>query len=708
MNSKFFLRTLCVLLFLVASTMGTATIGTACASSDPFPIPDAIVPNVNFWTRVYSQYGSDQGVVHDSLHMDIVYEIIELIPYDVPGASRVNRKRMKLATEKYQHILKRLAHNPRTPDKTCRRIAELFDHPDDAGQFKSAAGRVRCQIGQKDRFQAGLVRSGAYIDRIREIFVSHGLPDDLAYLPHVESSFNINAYSKYGAAGMWQFTRSTGRRFMEVGYVLDERRDPISATHAAAQLLKENYDKLGNWPLAVTAYNHGAAGMQRAKALHGDFETVFQSYRSRSFKFASRNFYAEFLAARQVASNYETYFGALDMDAPVPARTLNLKGYAAFEDLCRHFDVSPEILKQLNPALRQPVLSGQKYVPKGYALRLPPIDSDDAAFMAALPDTLFQDDQKRSHFYTVQRGDTASKIARLHRVRLDDLILANNLNRRATIYPHQTLRIPAGGDRRPATTAPLIATRETVLAAKTPVPPAPAPEAVANATSPTDTAEPDHYPQPLLASVIPLTSADAEPDAESTKDDLDRQARNVEIVTADVAFERIIQYKGQLVGIIQVEVEETLGHYAEWAKVSTQRVRRLNGLPYGHVLQLHEKVRIPLVRTNAESFEQNRYEYHKRLQEDFYAVYRVGELQSYRVQRGDSIWTLCRAKFDIPMWLLKHCNPEVDLAALKFHQKLIIPTIERVSAADGEPDIDAEPDIDQEPEDSETAQPSQV
>jgi membrane-bound lytic murein transglycosylase D len=708
MNSTFFRRTLCVLLFLVASTVGTATIGVAGASSDPFPIPDAIVPNVNFWTRVYSEYGSDQGIVHDSLHMGIVYEIIELIPYDVPGASRVNRKRMKLATEKYRHILKRLAHNPRSAEKACRRVAALFDTPADAGQFRSAAGRVRCQIGQKDRFQAGLMRSGAYIDRIREIFASHGLPDDLAYLPHVESSFNINAYSKYGAAGMWQFTRSTGKRFMEVGYVLDERRDPILATHAAAQLLKENYDKLESWPLAITAYNHGAAGMQRAKALHGDFETVFKSYRSRSFKFASRNFYAEFLAARQVASTYERYFGALDLDTPAPTRVLNLQGYAALEDLCRHFKVSPEVLKQLNPALRQPVLSGQKHVPKGYALRLPPIDSDDSASMAAIPDHLFQTEQKRSLFYTVQRGDTAGKIARLHRVRLDDLILANNLNHRATIYPHQTLRIPAPGDRRPATTAPAIATRETVLAVRTPVPPAPAPEPVANATSPTATAEPNHYPQPLLASVIPLTSADPEPDAEPNTADLDRQARNVEIVTADVAFERIIQYKGQRVGIIQVEVEETLGHYAEWAKVSTRRVRRLNGLPYGHVLQLHQKIRIPLGRTSAESFEQNRYEYHKRLQEDFYAVYRIGELQSYRVQRGDSIWTLCRAKFDLPMWLLKHCNPEVDLAALKFHQKLIIPTIERVSTADAAPENEAEPDIDESVEDCEADPPDQV
>ncbi len=103
-----------------------------------------------------------------------------------------------------------------------------------------------------------------------------------------------SAYSKFGAAGIWQFTRSTGRRYMEVGYVLDERRDPIRATHAAAQLLKENYEKLGSWPLAITAYNHGAAGMARARQKHGDYPAIFKSYRSRTFKFASRNFYSEF------------------------------------------------------------------------------------------------------------------------------------------------------------------------------------------------------------------------------------------------------------------------------------------------------------------------------------------------------------------------------------------------------------------------------
>jgi membrane-bound lytic murein transglycosylase D len=208
--------------------------------------------------------------------------------------------------------------------------------------FGRARHRVRCQIGQRDRFRAGLVRSGAYIDQMRAIFSAHGLPADLAFLPHVESSFNTNAYSKFGAAGMWQFTRSTGKRFMTVDYVLDERRDPIVAAQAAARLLKENHDRLGSWPLAITAYNHGAAGMQRAKAAHGDYPAIFTSYKGRTFKFASRNFYSEFLAARRVASDYRRYFGDLALAAPKPSRSVSLDGYAALTDLCRHFNVSPQ------------------------------------------------------------------------------------------------------------------------------------------------------------------------------------------------------------------------------------------------------------------------------------------------------------------------------------------------------------------------------
>lgn len=665
-------------LFVLASVL-LSTAGLPRAAVDPFPMPDVIAPNVAFWTNVYARYTTGQGIVHDNRDLERIYAVIDLIPYDVPTAEDINRKRMKGAVHKVESILHRLSRNPDVPDDVCRRVADLFDPPRDAKQFARAAARVRCQIGQKDRFRAGLIRSGAYIGRIRTIFASLGLPADLAYLPHVESSFNPNAYSKFGAAGMWQFTRTTGQRFMEVAYVLDERRDPILSTQAAAELLKENFEKLGSWPLAITAYNHGAAGMQRAQRLYGDFAHIFRHYRSRTFKFASRNFYAEFLAARQIAASYQAYFGELALQPPAATRTVVLEGFASFDDLSEHFGIDPHSLKRMNLALRQPVFSGRKYVPKGYMLHLPAGPEAGRPETADLPDEFYHAKQKPSRFYTVQRGDTAGRIARMHGVDLHDLILANNLDRRATIYPRQNLRIP-GIEEAPGAAAAVH--NEAIEAAERQV--AEAIEALDADESATrqagETHRPVPFPRAMLASVIPIPPA-SEPAEQGP-------TRNGQIVTADVRFERLTELKGRKLGILQADVEETLGHYAEWAGVRTQRIRILNGLTFGSVLHLHQKIRIPLQRTDAGTFEQNRYEYHKRLQEDFFAVYHIGGLRPYTVRSGDNYWGICRDKFRIPLWLLKHSNPEVDLADLRVGRKLMIPIVEKASSADADPGVE--------------------
>jgi len=800
---------------LRAALLGMAVFfwgGLSFAAAELFPRFDAITPNVAFWADVYSRYPTTQVIIHDSIDLNIVYDVITVKPYDMPGARKINRSRTKQALATYRDILKRLAANPHSEDSDCRRVAKLFGPNAGAKTFLRASQRVRGQLGQKDRFRAGLIRSGAYLDEIRTILTSYGVPEDLAYLPHVESSFNPSAYSKFGAAGIWQFMRSTGKRFMEVDYVLDERRDPLRATHAAAQLLRENYEKLGSWPLAITAYNHGAAGMARARRKHGDYPAIFTRYRSRTFKFASRNFYSEFLAARQVASDYTAYFGTLELTAPAASHTVRLDGYVRFEDLCAHYQVAPDILKQMNPALRSPVFNDQKYVPKGYDLRLPLDAASSGATLAAIPPALYQSAQKPSRFYTVQRGDTAGRIARVHGVRLSDLILANNLSARATIYPKQTLRIPLPGEKiappqpeppvvvvveppivvaainkakvgpsepsddlgantmkpapeaakpepgpEPVDLAPVPASGKTQepKAASAPISEAvqtaqtttaPAPEQVQESQEASvplagdiqeppliSTAKPEEAQEPPMTAApipeevqtvpdvqapatedvrvpqAPVTTAPEvvqEPQAEPTPvtteeakpqialvvpSQVEEEAQavpatvvvpNAEIVSIDVRFDQVSAVDQRPVGLLQVEVEETLGHFAEWAGVRTQQIRRLNGLRFGRTLHLHQKIKIPLDKTNAAAFEEQRYEYHKRLQEDFFAAYRVTELEPYRVQPGDNYWTLCREKFGVPMWLLKHYNMDVDLADLHIHQKLMIPAIQETAAGD--------------------------
>jgi membrane-bound lytic murein transglycosylase D len=692
--------------------------------ADPFPQYEVIRPNVDFWIKVYTQYDSTQAIVHDSENLDIVYGVVDLVADTAAGSRKINRGRMKRAREFYRAVLARLAARPDSGDADAKRVRALFTPGAGTAVFQRARNRVRCQIGQQDRFQAGLVRSGAYIDQIRTIMLSYGLPEDLAYLPHVESSFNPEAYSKFGAAGIWQFTRSTGNLFMNVDYALDERRDPIRATYAAAELLKENHARLGSWPLAITAYNHGAAGLERAKRAHGDYPTIFRSYRSRTFKFASRNFYSEFLAAREVAANFETYFGPLEMAPPRPTTQLVLEGYVRFADLSDHFGVAPETLKLLNPALRPPVITGQKFVPRGYRLHLPPAIANDGLPLEDLPTALYHKAQKPSRFYTVQRGDTAGRIARTHGVALSDLILANNLNTRATIYPRQTLRIPLPGEAVNTVPAPAETEASVVLVAENRTPEAAAPPAATEpsaplpapaSATPAEAAEPvaasvdaapepaaapaevaTEVPPPILAAVVPLGAAEAPAEASAIPA---AAPPSGEIVSLDVGFVRMTQVGRQPVGVLQVEVEETLGHYADWAGVRTQQIRRLNKLRFGQTLHLNQKVKIPLDNTTAEAFEALRYEYHKRLQEDFFAVYKVSELERYRIARGDNYWSLARDKFEVPMWLLKHYNQETDLADLRPGQELMVPVIERSEAGDPGAVVDEqeglEPDEDQ-------------
>jgi membrane-bound lytic murein transglycosylase D len=643
---------------------------TAAANSSLFPEYTVIEPNVLFWEQVYAKYTTTQAIVHDSTDLRIIYDVIDLVPQNRPGARTTNRKRMKRAKKRYQGILKRLASNPEPANDRHRRVAGLFGPGATAQTYRQAGSRIRCQIGQKDRFIEGIKRSGAYIDKIREIFRSYGLPEELAFLPHVESSFDVKAYSKFGAAGIWQFTRSTGKRFMKVGYTLDERRDPILASHAAAKLLKENYEILASWPLAITAYNHGQTGMKRAKLKVGDYPAIFTSYTSRTFKFASRNFYSEFIAARRIASDYQAYFGPVPLDRPIPYQRFILEGFVPFDALCDHFNISPDRLQRMNPALREPVINGQKLVPKNYDLRLPFDGAASHQALASIPESLFQPRQKPSRFYTVQRGDTAGKIAKLHGIRLKELILANNLSRRATIYPHQTLRIPFEGETGGAETAPSEKPLATLLASTGKSPEIP------NQTQPGKPAAPP-YPAPVLASMIPSPAPSPEPPVATDT----AQGPSEHVMAAEVTIERTMVEQGETVGMIRVEVEETLGHYAEWAGVRTLQIRKMNGLPYGTTLHLHQKLKIPLEPTAIQTFEQNRYEYHKRLQEDFFSAYRISALFAYRIQRGDNFWTLCQTRFEIPMWLLSNCNPQVDFADLRVQQKIVIPVVEKIDQA---------------------------
>ena len=193
--------------------------------------------------------------------------------------------------------------------------------------------------GVADRFRAGFVRSGLWMAHIRSSLAEAGVPAALAALPHVESSFDPGVYSLVGASGLWQFTRATGKHYLTIDYVVDERRDPFISSEAAARLLRDNYDKLDSWPLAITAYNHGITGMRRAVRTLGtkDIEKIVRNYEGRSFGFASRNFYVAFLAAADIEANPSRYLGKLKREAPRQEMVVTLPHYVSVKALEKSF-----------------------------------------------------------------------------------------------------------------------------------------------------------------------------------------------------------------------------------------------------------------------------------------------------------------------------------------------------------------------------------
>ena len=421
-------------------------------AQDAFLTPKGLETAQKFWIDIFTKHGRNQVVIHDTDHLDLVYEVIQL---DGRGPSgKVSPKRREAATRRakrrYRELLdswRKHSPDPSQLSSPQRRIYLELTRPERGYSLQEARNNIRGQLGLKERFREGLVRSGLYLDRMKEIFRQHGLPEDLIAIAHVESSFQIHALSRYGAAGIWQFTRDTGRRFLTINYAIDERRDPILATEAAAKLLKVNFAELGSWPLAVTAYNHGLGGMKKAVRTVGtkDLSTIIRRYRGRVFGFASKNFYAEFLAAREVDNHPEKYFGGVPFASPLKFDVFEIPDYIGMETITRHLGLGQEEIRALNPALRRPILDGRRYLPRGYPLRVPPGSGEEIArAYAAIPSEEKSRSQQRDQWYRVRRGDTLIKIARLFGTSLNALVAVNDIRDTDRIRKGAVLAIPSG------------------------------------------------------------------------------------------------------------------------------------------------------------------------------------------------------------------------------------------------------------------------
>jgi membrane-bound lytic murein transglycosylase D len=407
-------------------------VGAGSSNADPFPQFEATEANVRFWKRVFAEWSMGKIAVHDLDYLGVVYDVVEL---PGPIESRYTDEQIDFVedlNETWQRRLKDLERKVARQeplDEDEKRLALLLTTEGGSAAIEDAHERVRTQRGMLERFRRGVEISGRYDAEIRKILREAGLPEDLAYLPHVESSFQAAARSSAGAVGVWQFTRGTGRLYLKINAAVDERLDPIAAARGAADYLADAYARLQDWPLALTSYNHGVAGISRAvDKLGTDYERIFLEYQGRRFGFASKNFYAEFLAAREIAANPEAHFpDAVKLESALDLDRIVLDGRTTPGRLAAAYGLETAELAELNPAWTRRAVRSGLALPEGMTVWLPNGTSARLAREGRKADYTLHGWIDEGGSYVVQPGDTLSMIAETYGVRLSTLRELNEI-----------------------------------------------------------------------------------------------------------------------------------------------------------------------------------------------------------------------------------------------------------------------------------------
>ncbi len=640
--------------------------------SNPFPRPPELETDVRFWIRVYTEVTTDGGLLHDSWNLGLVYEVLRFDPEQSPQA---RERAIAAAKNRYAALLRRFAAGERDNLSSHElRILHAFGSNPSPSDFTAAIDRIRFQLGQADRFHEGLIRAEVLERRIAQTLKANGVPPEIAALPHVESSFNAFAYSRVGAAGLWQFMPKTARRYMRVDDLVDERLDPYRATEAAANLMLYNYRLVGTWPLAVTAYNHGPGGLRRAQDELGtsNIAVIVKRYQGATFGFASRNFYVAFLAALEVDRNADKFFGPLTRLPDPESMTVEAPDYIAVDAAAKAFKVDLGALRVLNPALRPPIWSGARLIPRGYALRIPGRWSaaDVAAAWERIAPSQRYLAQRGDSVYRVRRVETLAAVAHKTGVPLARLLAANSWTTAPELRKGQVVRLPppasradrgerAEGGEALAAATPAASESPAVVAAP---PPSPQPAAVPLAAAP---------PEPAKVVAATRPSPPIAPQAERRPALLPAATPSGNADTTDYSV-----VKGEFV---TVQAGETLGALADWSETNAENLRKLNHLRRGAMVGLGHKLKLDLSRIGAEQFELRRRAYHRELQEAYFAAHRIAATQNYTIRRGDSLWTIAHSHGDLPLWLVTQYNPDANFNDMRPGTSISLPTVEPIN-----------------------------
>ncbi len=351
--------------------------------TDNFVVPKGLERAVDFWIDIYSKYDVNQIVIHDT-DTFVVYDVVDVSDLDLVKdlssdiKDEIIDSRVSIIKNKYSSILKELSLSNEDDhlSQESKEVFLKFKNIDDNNKFIEAArpGRIRAQKGQMSSFREAIYYSQLYIEDIENVLNEQGLPLELARIPYVESYYNPMAVSPRNAAGIWQFMKGTAKEYMKVSKHYDERKDPVASTYAAAKLLKQSYEYLWNeWPLAITSYNHGRFGMKRIVDRVGskDISTIVKNYNSNTFGFASKNFYAGFLAVLYLDLNKNKFFGDISQADSTKYKAVQLTRPLKLSQLEALLGMDMDQIKRYNPAISRMAFETDAVMPKGAKIRMP-------------------------------------------------------------------------------------------------------------------------------------------------------------------------------------------------------------------------------------------------------------------------------------------------------------------------------------------------
>lgn len=518
--------------------------------------------------------------------------------------------------------------------------------------------------------------------------------------------------------------------------------------------------------------------MRRAARTLGtkDITRIVREYSSRTFGFASRNFYVAFLAAVEIHFNPNKYFDAIPRHAAPPTQLVQIPDYVSAATLQRVLGIDMEVLQNHNPALRPSIWRGAKHVPRGFELRIPASEprGEILAALSQINEDERYDSQLRDRFYTVQSGNTLAGIAKHFEIDVDDLVAANDLKSRHRIRAGQVLALPLpDGVKVDVASAPvpvvgptgtqpdptmvaengqytvsrgdsvwLIARRlgvdeQTLIALndlgdgrrihvgqvlRVEVEDA-EPVVAAAAAMPSEDDSPEAAVQAgVVVAIEPALLGEASQAGDGTNPEVVAGAEQVRAEAAEVAAEVLADstpggvsdgviaraeqaepasaaeaeeiapalpltiqsdlsadpsdYSVVANDSIEVQAAETLGHYADWLELRAWRLRNLNSMRYGQPLVIGQRLSLDFSRVSVADFEHRRLDYHRSLQESFFKRFRIAGTSTHVIRQGESLWILARRKYEIPIWLLRQYNPDLNFNAVDIGANVTVPQLE--------------------------------